>query len=93
MTIMERFYWYQGALAVLGLSFLINAGTSFIVGDWSVIPLIFAVSGAGLVLAAGYESLHADPSEFTISVGALLLVTGGACLSLPFTVLDVVSSL
>lgn len=90
---MQRFYWYQGALAVLGLSFLLNAGASFTVSDWNVFPLIFAVSGAGLVLGAGYESLRGDPSEFTISASALLIITGSACLSLLLTVLDVIFSL
>jgi len=30
---MELFYLYQGSLAALGLSFLLNAGGSFAAGD------------------------------------------------------------
>lgn len=89
---MERFYLYQGSLAALGLSFLLNAGGSFAAGDWSLVPLLFAVSGSGLLLGSGYESLRTDPAEFTISAGALFIISGCAGLSLILTVLDVVIS-
>jgi len=90
---MKRLYLYQGALAVLGLSFLLNAGTSFAAGDWSTVPLLFAVSGSGLLLGSGYESFRTDPAEFTISAGTLFMISGSACLSLIMTVLDIVLSL
>ena len=89
---MERFYLYQGSLAVLGLSFLLNAGAPLAAGDWSLVPLLFAVSGSGLLLGAGYELLRTDPTEFTISAGALFIISSGACLSLILTVLDIVLS-
>ena len=87
---MERLYLYQASLAVWGLSFLLNAGSSFATGDGGIVPLLFAVSGGALVLGSGYESLRTDPAEFTISAGSLFLVIGTAFLILILTVLDVV---
>jgi len=90
---MERLYLYQASLAVWGLSFLLNAGSSFATGDGEIVPLLFAVSGSALVVGAGYESLRTDPAEFTISAGSFLLVIGTALLILTLTVLDLVFSL
>ncbi len=89
---MERMYLYNGALAVLGLSFLLNASATFVAGEWSVTSLLFAVSGGGMILGAGYESLRTDPAEFSISAGALVVIIGCACLSLVAIVLDIVFS-
>jgi len=87
---MERLYLYQASLAVWGLSFLLNAGSSFATGDGGIVPLLFAVSGGALVLGSGYESLRTDPAEFTISAGSLFLVIVTAFLILILTILDVV---
>ncbi|MDL0140966.1 hypothetical protein PNP85_15850, partial [Halobacterium salinarum] len=55
-----------------------------------LVPILVAVSGSALVLGSGYESLRTDPDEFTVSAGALLLISGTACLILILTVLDIV---
>ena len=90
---MERLYVYQGAFAVLGVSFLLNASAAFAAGEWDLVPVIFGISGSGLVLSSGFESIRTDPSEFTISAGSLFVMVGAACLSLLLTVLDVAISL
>jgi len=84
---------YQGTFGVLGLSFLLHAVASYVVGDWGLVPLIFAVSGVGLILNSAYESLRSDPSEFAISAGALFLISSVACLSIILNVLNIVVSL
>ena len=89
---MERLYLYHGAFAVLGMSFLLNASAAFVAGAWGLVPLTFGISGGGLILSAGYESLRTDPAEWTISAGALFLIGGTASLSLVLTAVDVVSS-
>ena len=89
---MERLYLYNGALAVLGLSFLLNAVASFADGGSNVLILLFAVSGSGLIVGAGYESLRSDPTEFEISAGALFALIGGACVSLLGTLAEVLTT-
>ena len=78
---------------MLGLSFLFHAVASYVVGDWGFVPLIFAVSGGGLILSSGYESLRSDPSKFAVSAGSLFLISSVACLSLILNVLVIVVSL
>ncbi|KTG09047.1 hypothetical protein AUR64_14695 [Haloprofundus marisrubri] len=89
---MERLYLYNGALAVLGLSFLFNSGATIAGGDVDIISILFLLSGGGMVLGAVYESLRTDPAEFTISAGALMVIVGGACLSFVAIVLDIVTT-
>ncbi|OYR57028.1 hypothetical protein DJ83_18125 [Halorubrum ezzemoulense] len=93
ITTMKQLYLYHGAFAVLGLSFLLHAVASYVVGDWGFVPLIFAVSGSGLILSSSYESLCPDPSKFAVSAGALFLIGSAACLSLILNVLVIVVSL
>lgn len=92
MATVKRLHLYQGSLAVWGAAFLLDAGASFAAGSGGLVPALYAVSGSALVLGSGYELLRADPAEFTVSGGSLLLVVGSAVAIAALTVLDVVLS-
>lgn len=85
---MERLHLYNGALAIIGVSFGLHSLPPLIAGEQSIPLLLMAVGSTGMIIAAVYESISTDPAEFEISAGALFALAAAACLSLTGTILE-----
>jgi Zn-dependent protease len=84
---MDRLHVYHGSLAVVGLCLFVPAARSVAAGEVGLPTLLATAGGGGLVVAALYESMRADPEAFRPSAARLLLVVGAACLAVLGTAL------
>ncbi|GAA0652031.1 hypothetical protein [Salarchaeum japonicum] len=72
---MERLYVYDGALALIGLSVIVQTAVT---GDNAALTAFVAVSGGAMVVGAGYDALRRDPAEFAVPAGAVLALVVAA---------------
>lgn len=71
---MERLYLYTGSLFVCGLVLGGQAVFDLLAGESGITLWLLAVGGAGMALTSAYQAATADPDEFRVRGGLVLVL-------------------